>query len=57
LVEQGLYRDRQEAIRIAIAEKLYHLKRARNPSAHSLSNDEQSSWPDYLEDKFGGLSV
>jgi Arc/MetJ-type ribon-helix-helix transcriptional regulator len=57
LVKQGLYRDRQEVVRIALAEKLYHLKQARNPSVHSSSSDEQSDWPDYLEDKFGGSSV
>ena len=55
LIKQGVYRDRNDAIRIAIAEKLYHLKHAGNIS-HKPEN-EQENWPDYLEDKFGGPSV
>ena len=56
LVEQGVYRDRDEAIRIAISEKLYHLKQAGN-AAKKPDDDGSGDWPDYLEDKFGGPSV
>lgn len=55
LVEQGVYRDRDDAIRIAISEKLYHLKQAEN--AAKEPDDKSGDWPDYLEDKFGGPSV
>ncbi len=55
LIEQGVYRDRDEAIRIAIAEKLYYLKQARNRS--NKPDNETDGWPDYLEDKLGGSAV
>lgn len=55
LVEQSVYRDRDEAIRIAIAEKLYHLRRAGNDTSGGEKQSE--GWPDYLEDLFGGPSV
>ena len=55
LIEQGVYRDRDDAIRIAISEKLHYLKQAGNVSKKPES--EQDDWPDYLEDKFGGPSV
>jgi len=55
LIEQGVYRDRNEAIRIAISEKLHHLKQAGNVT--KKPENEEGGWPDYLEDKFGGPSV
>jgi len=55
LVEQGVYHDRDDAIRIAVSEKLHHLKQAGN--AVKKPDDESGDWPDYLEDKFGGSSV
>jgi len=55
LIEQGVYRDRDEAIRVAIAEKLYYLKQAGDRS--NKPDNEAGGWPDYLEDKFGGSAV
>ena len=57
LIKQGVYRNRDEAIRIAISEKLYRLQQTESVPKKDLDNGLGDWSDDYLEDKFGGSSV
>jgi metal-responsive CopG/Arc/MetJ family transcriptional regulator len=52
LVAQRVFRDRNEALRISVAEKLFHLRQSG-----ADGEKEKSAWRGYLEDTFGGPSV